>query len=109
MTARSVENIKKSENNVSLVCTGNSNFSTGKPVKTATERTGGEKIFMMAECHDCGKEIDIETEEFEQEWIRDVVHTGSGSESNRLLCPDCKAPSENLLHQALSFVRGVVG
>jgi hypothetical protein len=44
MTAISDEELKADNPNFGLVRTGNSNFLNRKPVKAATERTGGDII-----------------------------------------------------------------
>jgi hypothetical protein len=59
-----------------------------------------------AESHDCGKEVEVESKEFEEGWFAGTGHTETGSEYNLVLCPDHRKSTGSLLDKLSDFLGG---
>ena len=66
----------------------------------------------VAECHRCDREVSLDSEEFEENWVKTVNHSKNNVQRNQVLCPDCQEyrfTGQNIVETAFVFVDSTIG
>jgi len=66
----------------------------------------------QAECHGCGIEVSLDSQEFEEEWVKTVYHSESSLQRNLVLCLNCQEhrfTGQSVLEITLVYLDNKIG